>query len=140
MIVHQCKILIIHCIDWRLQEPIGRYLKEKGYLGNYDRLSITGAIKSLVKPDTLSDRQYLLDQISKSKKLHNIREIVLMNHTDCGDYGGSRSFSNPLKEEEVHLNDMRVAKKILADIYKDIDIKIVLVRVGDNKVTFECIE
>ena len=42
---HQCKAIIIHCMDFRLIKETQRWLGEKGYLGDCDIVSIAGASK-----------------------------------------------------------------------------------------------
>ena len=35
-----------------------------------------------------SDREFVLEQIRKSMRLHGMRRVILMVHSDCGAYGG----------------------------------------------------
>lgn len=46
--MHTCKVLIIHCMDFRLMEPVFSHLKERGLVGAYDEVSLAGAVKSIV--------------------------------------------------------------------------------------------
>jgi len=48
--------------------------------------------------------------------LHHVEKIVIVNHADCGAYGGSKQFNGDLEaEQRFHEGELRKAKeKILA--------------------------
>src|SRR3989344_5207370 len=101
---HHCKYFIAHCIDFRLQKDIIEYLKKNGWLGNCDIVSIAGGVK---------DIDYALSQLDISARLHNSQEAVLINHTDCGAYGGSKVFSSFEEEYKFHAGELKKAREII---------------------------
>ena len=42
----------------------------------------------MASPEHEADREFVLDQIRKSMRLHGTRRVILMVHSDCGAYGG----------------------------------------------------
>lgn len=81
-------------MDFRFGEAIKNWLKEKGLLNNCDIVSLTGASKGLVSPKNPAEPEIILRQIEISSNLHKISQVILMNHTDCGAYGGRDAFAS----------------------------------------------
>lgn len=137
---HTCKALILHCIDFRFGKAIKKYLEEQGLLGDIDIVSVAGAAKNLVSPNSPSDTEFILRQIEISKKLHNITELILMNHTDCGAYGGHKAFASHDEEVQKHQDDMQAARELVQTKYPDLEIKTVLATISPtHEVAFETI-
>lgn len=138
---HHCKALIIHCMDFRFGEAIKNWLKEKGLLNNCDIVSLAGASKGLVSPKNPAEPEIILRQIEISSNLHKISQVILMNHTDCGAYGGRDAFASGEAEHSQHLSDMQKAKKIILQKFPELEIKIVLAKINPlGQITFEEIE
>jgi carbonic anhydrase len=55
---------------------------------NSDPIKIAGGAKVLASPEHEADREFVLEQIRKSMRLHGTRRVILMLHSDCGAYGG----------------------------------------------------
>ena len=103
------KALVITCIDFRLIDDAVYYLNSKGYLNNYDEFILAGA--SLGYNTSLNgvNSQYsgwnniLENHIDISYTLHKIKEIIVIDHMDCGAYkaqlNGGNAFS---KYEEIN--------------------------------------
>lgn len=137
---HTCKALILRCIDFRFGKAIKKYLEEQGLLGDIDIVSVAGAAKNLVSPNSPSDTEFILRQIEISKKLHNIKELILMNHTDCGAYGGRKAFGSDGAEKTQHIEDMKKAGKLIHTRYPDLEIKTILATISPtHEVAFETI-
>ncbi|MFH1611339.1 MAG: hypothetical protein ABIA83_01930, partial [Patescibacteria group bacterium] len=59
-------------------------------------------------------------------KLHSISTLMLMNHTDCGAYGGSDKFETKEEEKEFHIGELRKAKEKLSKKYPELEIIMLL--------------
>lgn len=129
---HHCKTVIVHCIDFRLGKAIKKYLEEQNLLGDCDIVSVAGAAKNIASPENDSEREFLMKQIDISKKLHNISEVILMNHSDCGAYGGSSAFSSKTEEQKKHSDDMNMAAEIIRQKYPDLHIQTLLADIEDS--------
>ena len=84
---YQCDAAVIWCFDNRFQLELTKYLKRLGIL-NTDPIKIAGGAKSLASPEHSTDRDFVLEQIRKSVRLHGTKLVILMVHSDCGAYGG----------------------------------------------------
>lgn len=114
---HNCKYLISHCIDFRLGKPLKKYLEDKGILGQCDLVSAAGGVKNT---------DFLLGQIEISVNLHQIKEVILINHTDCGAYGGSKNFEFFEKERDFHIQEMEKARDLVLAKYPDLKVSLLL--------------
>src|SRR5580700_10926692 len=84
---YHCDAAVVWCFDNRFQLGLTKYLKRQGIL-NTDPIKIAGGAKSLASPEHESDREFIVEQIRKSIRLHGTRLAILMLHSDCGAYGG----------------------------------------------------
>jgi carbonic anhydrase len=84
---YQCDAAIVSCFDNRFQLAFEKYLK-KVKIVYADPIKIAGGAKSLASPENESDREFLLEQIRKSIRLHDTHRVILTLHSDCGAYGG----------------------------------------------------
>jgi len=124
---HTCKNLMIYCMDFRLEEALHQWLVDKGMDHDTDQVSLAGAIKDLVSPQNPGEAEMILKQIGLSADLHNIERVVLVNHTDCGGYGGKKAFDhNDEAEKTKHSQDMRRAKEIIQDKWPHLEVMMVL--------------
>jgi len=135
---HNCKNLIIHCIDFRLGKPLKNYLEKENLLGDCDILSVAGGIKNLLSPKRVSDKDFLLEQMGVSINLHKIKRVILSNHTDCGAYGGSAKFDSLEEERKFHIREMDEAKRIISGIYPELKVDLLLGKImPSGEVGFE---
>lgn len=116
---HHCDNLIIHCIDFRFIKAINAFMDAQELTENCDIISIAGGVKNLVEPSDPADRTVLLKQIELSKKLHGISAVYLVNHEDCGAYGGKQAFESCAQETEYHRRHLCNAADILFALYPD---------------------
>jgi len=136
---HNCKALVICCIDFRFQSALRDFLISTNLKDQYDLVCLGGVTKGLVEGDKAGS-EIILKQIGISKKLHSISELYLIHHMDCGAYGGHAAFENIKAERDKQLTDLISAKKIIAKEYLDLVINKVLARIDDkNNIDFEII-
>lgn len=96
-----CDAAIVWCFDNRFHLGFAKFLKKLG-MQHLDRIKIAGGAKPLTSPERESEREFVLDQIQKSIRLHATKLVILMVHSDCGAYGGLRAFGNDLQLEARH--------------------------------------
>ena len=70
----------------RFELGFRKFLKRIG-VANSDPVKIAGGAKCLASPDLETEREFVLEQIRKSMRLHGTRRVILMLHSDCGAYG-----------------------------------------------------
>jgi hypothetical protein len=110
----------VWCFDDRFSDLLGEFSKE---FKNFDLIKIAGGAKALAGDDS-SERDFVLDQIKTSVRLHGTKSIVLMLHRDCGAYGGSKSFADE-DSEKIHFeSQLANAKNFLTSEISDVPIDI----------------
>jgi carbonic anhydrase len=100
---------VLWCFDHRFELVFRKFLKRIGII-HYDAIKVAGGAKLLTSPDREVERDFVLDQIRKSIRLHGTRLVILMLHSDCGAYGGLRAFGgDPASEAEHHRHELESA-------------------------------
>src|SRR6202035_3579602 len=99
---YHCDAAILWCFDNRFELGFRKFLKRVG-VANSDPIKIAGGAKCLASPDRESDREFVLEQIRLSIRLHCTRRVILMVHSDCGAYGGlAEGFGGDARAEAEH--------------------------------------
>ncbi|MBT6254264.1 hypothetical protein HOI83_03490 [Candidatus Uhrbacteria bacterium] len=136
-----CSTMVLHCMDFRLGSAIRGELEKRGILNDCDIVAIAGAGKTIVSDEPASWHEATLSHIELSKKLHSIKKLIIMNHTDCGAYGGRGAFENRDAENTQHHTDLRAAAGIVKEAHGDLEVETVLVQIDDDgSISFESVE
>lgn len=99
---YHCDAAILWCFDNRFELGFRKFLKRIGVM-NSDPIKIAGGAKVLVSPEHESDREFVVEQIRKSIRLHGTKRVILMLHSDCGAYGGlAGGFRGNAEAEAAH--------------------------------------
>jgi hypothetical protein len=102
---YQCDAAILWCFDNRFELGFRKFLKRIGVRYS-DPIKIAGGAKCMASPERESDREFVLEQIRKSMRLHGTQRVILMLHSDCGAYGGlAGGFGGDAKAEAAHHED-----------------------------------
>ena len=97
-----CDAAVLWCFDNRFEQGFRKFLKSMGVLRS-DLIKIAGGAKCLASPESESDREFVLDQIRTSMRLHQTQRVILMVHSDCGGYGGlAEGFHGDAQAEALH--------------------------------------
>ena len=92
---------VVWCFDNRFDLACRKFLKYIGVM-QPDPIKIAGGPKSLASPDREYDREFVLEQIHKSIRLHGTSRVILIMHADCGAYGGLPAFKDDTAAEAAH--------------------------------------
>lgn len=98
---YKCDAAVVWCFDNRFELVLRKLLKRLE-VGFFDPIRIAGGAKFLASPDRESDREFVLEQIRLSMRLHQTRSVILMLHSDCGAYGGLAAFGGDAQKEALH--------------------------------------
>jgi hypothetical protein len=119
------KAIVITCIDFRLIDDAVTYLNEKGFENQYDEFILAGA--SLGYTTSLSALGYsgwstvLDDHITISYSLHKIKDVIVMDHMDCGaykaQYNEGKSFLTPYAELQKHIENLNLFRTAINKKY-----------------------
>ena len=102
---------VVWCFDDRFYKLLKAFGKEEGW-GNIDLVKLAGGAKALAAGPS-PERDVVLGQIKASIRLHNTNKVILMNHCDCGAYGGSKHFAGREAEHEYQNDQLMTAKHFL---------------------------
>jgi hypothetical protein len=99
---YHCDAAILWCFDNRFELGFRKFLKRIG-VNSSDPIKIAGGAKCMASPEHETDREFVLEQIRKSMRLHGTRRVILMLHSDCGAYGGlTAGFGGDAAAEAIH--------------------------------------
>jgi carbonic anhydrase len=98
---YRCDAAIVACFDNRFELAFRKFLKRSGVVAS-DPIKVAGGARCLASPEHAADRQFVLDQVRESVRLHGTRRVILMLHSDCGAYGGLEAFGNDARTEAEH--------------------------------------
>jgi hypothetical protein len=120
---YHCDAAIVWCFDNRFELGFRKFLKRNGVI-NSDPIKIAGGAKCLAAPENESEREFVLEQIRKSVRLHGTSRVILMLHSDCGAYGGLAGGFGGDAEAEArhHREDLRRAAAILERAVPGVDV------------------
>ena len=114
---------IIWCFDNRFELGFRKFLRRIGVVSS-DPIKIAGGAKNLASPAREIDREFLLEQIRTSVRLHATTRVILMIHSDCGAYGGLASFDGDApKEAEHHEKELRLAAANVRKAIPNVDVE-----------------
>ena len=105
--IHDCDAAVLACIDFRFRDALLQFIKDHWEgIKHFDFPSIPGGVKALNEGSNLAWRC-----LSVPYELHNVNVMILVNHTDCGAYGGSSNFSTHEEEVAFHRDALLESKK-----------------------------
>ena len=116
---HNAKAMVVTCMDFRLLNNARNVLKDKGYDLSYDQFVIAGVSLGFLQPDYTWGKS-LIDHIKMSIKLHGIKEVILIDHLDCGAYKTFIKDLKPENEREEHVKNLKKAVDELSKEFKDL--------------------
>ena len=115
---HHCEAAVIACMDFRFHRATVGFIENELGIIDYDLITEAGGVKGLAE-----DEKVILDEIKKhldiSLNLHHSKHIILVNHEDCGAYGGSKRWGDLKAEKKYHDDDLKKAVKVLQKLYPE---------------------
>jgi hypothetical protein len=136
------KALVMTCIDFRLVDSAITYLNNNGYLTNFDDFILAGASLGYntslnrVNPQYSGWDKVFENHIDISYNLHKIKEIICIDHMDCGAFkaqlNDGKAFTkyDELKKHIENLNTFRMTinSKYINDDKPKYSVKLWLMR------------
>jgi hypothetical protein len=122
-------------MDGRLNEPVETFVRSYGLPASYDLISVPGGARDV--SDTSSCLYRSIADVSIG--LHQVKNVLLIQHTDCGAYGGRATCGGT--EEADHtfqLAELKKARESLKNAHPDLNVHMALAHIHDDgAVTFE---
>ncbi len=110
---HECTNLVIICMDFRFHQEITDLLRQKG-IEEFDLVALPGASKAVIDEKL---RGATFEAIDIAVEKHHCSKVVIVDHIDCGAYGGSGQFGSSEEERKFHAGKLAEAKEILLQHY-----------------------
>jgi len=131
--IHHCKAVLLTCIDFRFWREVVDFTETELQIQDFDFPSLPGAAKAInesINSDITSQC------ISVPCDLHHAERIIMVNHADCGAYGGSVKFDGDIEaEQKFHENELQKSKEKILEKYPNKEVILIyakLVDEGDN--------
>tara|TARA_B100000287_G_C20328219_1_gene660630 strand:- start:112 stop:528 length:417 start_codon:yes stop_codon:yes gene_type:complete len=109
------KAMVLSCIDPRFQPLVYDYLKKKKLIGKFSAFTIAGGAIGVTHVKFKKWHSTFIENLSTSIKLHKIKKLIVVNHTDCGAAkiaNGNKNF-NFDNENKIHRSSFIKLKKII---------------------------
>ena len=109
------KAMVLSCIDPRFQPLVYDYLKKKKLIGKFSAFTIAGGAIGVTHIKFKKWHSTFVENLSTSIKLHKIKKLIVVNHTDCGAAkiaNGNKNF-NFYNENKIHRSSFIKLKKII---------------------------
>ncbi len=116
---HHTKNLVISCMDFRFRPLVAEWI-DVNLNGSADLVSMAGASAAINNNSTINA---ICDYVGIGCRLHEVNTIYIIDHMDCGAYGGSAKHASKEDEILMHKNELLKAKDELASRFEGINIK-----------------
>ena len=104
---------VLCCFDERIRLAVNKFLRRQGIL-RPDMIVVAGGAKTLASPRNDFERDFILEQVRMSMRLHQTARVFLMSHSDCATYGGLEAFDGDRKREaEHHQHELQRAAELV---------------------------
>lgn len=129
--IHACDAVILCCIDFRFWKETAEFVEKELNIKSFDFPSLPGAAKAI---NESAEGDVVSQCISVPIDLHHVQKIVIVNHEDCGAYGGSKKFNgDKIAEKKFHEGELWKAKEKILDKYPNKEIIMVYAKLTDEK-------
>lgn len=133
--VHSCEAVVLTCIDFRFWRETLEFVEKELNLVSFDFPSLPGSAKAI---NESNDETFVFGSISVPIDLHHAKKVVIVNHQDCGAYGGSKKFNgDDDAEQKFHEAELRKAKEKILAKYPDKEIILIYAKMVDGKENVE---
>jgi carbonic anhydrase len=125
----EVQALLLSCMDYRLVDKTGRYMAGRGLRNKYDHIILAGASLGALTEKYPAWNQTFWEHLSVAIDLHKIREVIVMDHRDCGAYKvilGEDLAKNPSRETEVHRTKLRELKRKISEKHPKLAVQLLL--------------
>ncbi len=114
---------VLCCFDQRIRLATYKFLKRQEIL-RPDMIVVAGGAKTLASPRNDFERDFILEQVRMSIRLHQTRQMFLMSHSDCATYGGLAAFEgDAAREAEHHQQELQRAAELVTANFPELIVK-----------------
>lgn len=133
---HQAQAIALTCIDFRFRKAIQDFFENELNIYSVDHMAQGGGAKMLLEEGPI--RQWIFDNFDIAFNKHNVNRVILINHQDCGAYGGSESFAGPEDEVAKQEIQLRHGVSVVQSKYPNKQVEAYLALMDkDNQISFK---
>jgi len=127
--------LLLNCIDYRLTGATTRYMEGRGMAGKYDQVVLAGAALGAKNDKFPAWGTTFWEHVQVAIDLHQIHQIIVIDHRDCGAYKVilGKDPKDPREEFALHAAQMRSLKADIAARHPKLTVELLLMGL-DGKV------
>ncbi len=120
---YHCDAVVLWCFDQRFELAKRKFLNRLG-VARPDPIRIAGGPRALASPENDYERDFVLEQMRKSMRLHGTSRAILFLHSDCGAYGGLEGRFHNDREAEIrhYAQEFRTAAAVLVRTFPGLDV------------------
>ncbi|WP_406698783.1 hypothetical protein V5E97_07840 [Singulisphaera sp. Ch08] len=109
-------VLLLSCMDLRLLDETVAFMDGIGMINRYDHVILAGASLGACYDGLPHWGQTFWDHVDIARELHDIREIYILEHRQCGAYLKLLGFAAWESEELEALAHAEVASRLKSQI------------------------
>ena len=114
---------VLCCFDHRIGKAVQKFLKKQAIV-RADMIVVAGGAKTLASPRNDFERDFILEQVRMSIRLHQTKRVLVMSHSDCATYGGLAHFEGDRQAEaDHHRSELLRAGELLTSNFPGISVE-----------------
>ena len=114
---------VLCCFDHRISTAVRKFLKKQA-IERADMIIVAGGAKTLASPRNDFERDFILEQVRMSIRLHQTERVLVMSHSDCATYGGLAHFNgDEAAEADHHRSELLRAGGLLTSNFPGISVE-----------------
>jgi hypothetical protein len=114
---------VLCCFDHRISLAVRKFL-QRNSINHPDMIIVAGGAKTLASPRNDFERDFILEQIRLSVKLHACTRVILTSHSDCATYGGLAHFRGDRTAESAHHKaELQRAAELVRSQFPDVTVE-----------------
>jgi carbonic anhydrase len=114
---------VLCCFDHRISTAVRKFLKKQA-IERADMIIVAGGAKTLASPRNDFERDFILEQVRMSIRLHQTERVLVMSHSDCATYGGLAHFNgDEAAEADHHRSELLRAGELLTSNFPSISVE-----------------
>jgi len=125
------EVMVLSCMDPRFQPKVFNYLRKKKLTGKYSSFTIAGAAIGVTHKKFKRWHSTFWENLATSIKLHNINNLIVINHNDCGAakiVNGNNKFSTAI-ENKIHNQSFKIIKRKLKKKHPSIKVSFKIMKI-----------
>jgi carbonic anhydrase len=125
------RAMVLSCMDFRFINDKINFLNNMGYKDDYDKFVLAGSSLGYNQSEFPEWGKSFDKHIELAIDLHNITEIIVLDHMDCGAYKilyDNQSMSNE-EEYKLHQKNLNLCKNLIRKKFPSLKVTILLINI-----------